>query len=69
MTVAQAEQEPIAPPPPTETEEEEEDPEERVFEISSDVEGSMNEDSTESRQPPKKRMKTTQYIKLFKVQP
>lgn len=70
MTVAQEKQKPIAPPTPTETEEEEEeDPEERVFEISSDEEGSMEEDSTGSSQPPKKRMKAPQYVKLFKVQP
>ena len=75
MTVAQAEQKPIAPPTPTETEapateeEEEEDPEEREFENSSDDGASTEESSTGSSQPPKKRMRATQYVKLFKVQP
>ena len=75
MTTAQVEQQPIVPPAPTEPEapaaeeEEEEDPEEREFENSSDDDASTEESSTGSSHPPKKRMRATQYAKLFKVQP
>ena len=73
MTTAQAEQQPIVPPAPTEPEapgaeeEEEEDPEEREFENPYDDGASTEESSTGSIKPPKKRMRATQYAKLFKV--
>ena len=73
MTVVQKEDELVVPPAPAEPEapaaEEEEDPEEVEFENSSDDDPGSEESSTRSSNPPKKRMKATEYAKLFKVQP
>ena len=73
MTVAQEVQQSLALPAPVEQgapageEEEEEDPEEREFCNSSD--GDSEESTASSRFPPKKRMKASEYAKLFKTQP
>ena len=74
MTVAQEVQQPLALPAPVEQgapageeEEEEEDPEEREFCNSSDEDS--EESTASSRFPPKKRMKASEYAKLFKTQP
>ena len=75
MSVVQKEAELVVPPAPAEAEapaaeeDEEEDPEEREFENSSDDDASTEESSTGSSNPPKKRMRATQYVKLFKIQP
>ena len=76
MTVAKLVQQPPAPPvpavqeAPVETEaEEEEDPEEREFYNSSDESVGSVESIARTALPPKKRLKATEYAKLFKTQP
>ena len=49
--------------------EEEEDPEEREFYNSSDESVGSVESTARTALPPKKRLKATEYAKLFKTQP
>ena len=76
MTVAKLVQHPPAPPVPAVQEapveaeaEEEEDPEEREFYNSSDESVGSVESTARTALPPKKRLKATEYAKLFKTQP
>ena len=74
MSVAQEVQQPLAlpapvePEAPAEEEEEEEDPEEREFCNSSDEDAGSEESTASSIFPPKKRLKASEYAKLFKTQ-